>query len=118
MRFTIPALLAVVQFSGVFEGACTRPSRSADKEDSVQFEIEKRVELGPTGLRYFEGPNVMELTVEMASDWRGDFYIVYVPTPTTWAREMPPWCRDRRDEVLDDIRRLTKKKRIKWVDED
>jgi hypothetical protein len=118
MRITAPAFLVMVSVCGAFQSACTTPNRFADKEEPVQSENEKRVELGPTGLRYFEGPNVMELTVEMASDGRGDFYIVYVPTPTTWVREMPPWCRHRRDEVLSEIRKLTKKRRIKWVDEE
>jgi hypothetical protein len=78
----------------------------------------KRVKLGPTGLYYFEGENSLRLTVEMASDKRGAFYIVYVWTPATWAREMPEWCRYRREEVLLEIKQLTSDRRIEWVEVD
>lgn len=78
----------------------------------------RRVQLGPTGLYYFEGANSLRLTVEMASDRRGAYYIVYVWTPSTWVREMPEWCRYRREEILAEIKRLTSDRRIKWVEED
>ncbi len=78
----------------------------------------KRVTLGPTGLYYFEGENSLRLTVEMASDRRGGFYIVYVWTPAAWVREMPDWCRHRREDILPEIKRLTSDTRIQWVEED
>jgi hypothetical protein len=86
---------------------------SARAEDGT-----RRVELGPIGLRYFEGENSLRLTVEMASDRRGAYYIVYVWTARTWIREMPEWCRHRREEILAEIKRLTARERIDWVEED
>jgi len=76
------------------------------------------VTLGPTGLRYFEGENSLRLTAEMASDRRGSYYIVYVWTAKAWVREMPEWCRYRREGILSEIKRLTADRRIDWVEED
>lgn len=90
-----------------------RPETDRHPEDGS-----KRVKLGPTGLYYFEDENTLRLTVEMASDNHAAYYIVYVWTPAAWVREMPDWCRHRREEVLPEIERLTSDKRIKWVDED
>ena len=77
----------------------------------------KRVTIDPTGLRYYEGNNRLRLTVEMANGRRVD-YIVYVWTADAWIREMPEWCRYRRNEVLQDIKRLTADRRIEWVEVD
>ena len=78
----------------------------------------KRVTLGPTRLRYFEGENVLTMQAEMASDGGGAYYNVYVPTARRWVTKMPEWCRHRRDETMAEIRRLTKDRRVKWIDED
>jgi len=78
----------------------------------------KRVTLGPTRLRYFEGENSLTLYAEMGSDSHGAFYIVYRPGPTAWVRKMPEWSRHRREEILSEIHRLTADERIKWVDGD
>ena len=84
---------------------------------TARDEGEKRVVIGPTGLLYYEGDNMLRLTVEMA-DGRGVDYIVYVWSPSSWVREMPDWCRHRREEVLPEIKRLTADKRIMWVEEE
>ena len=76
-----------------------------------------RVELDPTGLRYIEGKNSLELAVEMASDRRGPYYIVYLWDAKAWIREMPEWCRQRRQEIVTEIKRLTSEERIDWVSE-
>jgi hypothetical protein len=94
-------------------GRCGEVAISPRADDGA-----RRVRLGPTGLWYFEGKNSLRLTVEMASDKRGAYYIVYVWTPKTWLREMPEWCRYRREDVLSEIKRLTADRRIKWVEED
>lgn len=96
----------------------TTPSRRGEPSTGTLKGDGSRVKLGPTGLYYSEGENSLRLTVEMASDKRGAFYIVYVWTPATWVREMPEWCRHRREEVLTEIKRLTTDKRIQWVEED
>lgn len=75
---------------------------------------EKRVTLGPTRLRYFEGENVLTLYVEAMPRYD----IVYVPTPRRWVVKMPEWCRQRRAEVMEEIRRLTAGRPIEWVDDD
>jgi len=85
---------------------------------TLQDNNSKRVKIGPGGLYYFEGENSLRLTAELASDERGAFYIVYVRTPGTWVREMPDWCRYRREEILGEIKRLTSDRRIEWVEED
>lgn len=92
--------------------------RGAAGTETLQDDVLKRVKLGPTGLYYFEGENSLKLVTEMASDRRGAYYIVYVWTAATWVREMPEWCRYRREEILLDIKRLTSDKRIKWVEEE
>jgi hypothetical protein len=75
----------------------------------------KRATLTPVGLDYFEGKNSLQLTVEMASDGRGSYFIVYLWTAKAWVREMPDWCRYRRDEIVSVIKRLTAAERIEWV---
>jgi hypothetical protein len=79
----------------------------------------RRVLINPVdGLRYFEGTNSIAFVVEMGSDRQGSFYYVYVPGPVRWRRSMPEWCRDRRDDVLGEITRLTQKRyRLKWVED-
>jgi hypothetical protein len=76
------------------------------------------VKLNPTGLYYFEGDNSLRLTAELGEDAKGAFYYVYVWTAISWVREMPEWCRHRREEVMAEIRRLTAGRRIKWIDAD
>jgi hypothetical protein len=98
--------------------ACSRKNDINQESAPMAITSEKRVELGPTALEYFENDNALRLTAELGSDDEGGFYIVYVPTATSWRREMPGWCRLRRDEILADIRRLTAKQRIRWVEED
>jgi hypothetical protein len=96
--------------------ACSCRSKAHTR--TLQDDTAKRVKLGPRGLYYFEGENSLRLTAELASDKRGSFYIVYVWSPQAWPREMPEWCRHRRDEVLPEIKRLTADRRIEWVEED
>jgi hypothetical protein len=98
--------------------ACSRKKNDDGEAASMAITSQKRVELGPTSLEYFEDDNILRLTAELGSDDEGGFYIVYVPTAASWRREMPGWCKHRRDEILADIRRLTAKQRIKWVEED
>ena len=105
-------LLGAAHRGTKWSGRCEAATKSSDDGGT------KRVKLGPTGLYYFEDDNSIRLTVEMASDKRGAYYIVYVWTPRTWVREMPEWCRYRREEVLLDIKRLTSDRRIQWVEED
>jgi hypothetical protein len=83
---------------------------------AVAAEKPRRVTVGPTRLRYFEGGNVLTLSAEAARDREGYYTIVYVPVERKWLREMPDWCRHRRGEVLSEIRRLTAEERIKWVE--
>jgi hypothetical protein len=94
------------------------PRKEGTRVESQVSDGGRRVTLSPAGLYYYEGDNSLRLTVEMGSDARGAFYYVYVWTATTWIREMPEWCRYRRDEVLAEIRRLTADRRIKWIEED
>lgn len=91
--------------------------RSSLARTVTAAEVGRRVTIGPTRLRYFEGENVLTLAAEMASDRKGAYYIVYLPGEAGWRREMPDWCRHRRAEVLTEIKRLTARERIKWVEE-
>jgi hypothetical protein len=95
------------------------PNHPLHGEQAVHADLPlKRVTLGPTKLRYFEGENSLILVAEMGSDRAGGFYIVYRPGPARWSRRMPEWSRHRREEILPEIYRLTAHERIKWVDED
>jgi hypothetical protein len=82
----------------------------------VAAEKHRRVTVGATRLRYFEDDNVLTLSAEPARDRDGYYTIVYVPVESRWVREMPEWCRHRRGEVLDEIKRLTVGERIRWVE--
>jgi hypothetical protein len=93
------------------------PSNGGNKV-GMHSDAGTRVKLNPTGLYYYEGDNSLRLTAELGEDAKGAFYYVHVWTPTTWVREMPEWCRHRREEVMADIRRLTADRRIKWIDAD
>ena len=95
--------------------------RSSNDDGQVEVATEhpnRHVTIGPTRLRYFEGTNVLSLVVEMASDRRGPLYVVYVPTARSWHRETPEWARERREEIMAEIKRLTSDNRIRWVEED
>jgi hypothetical protein len=105
-------LSATIAVSG-----CQRVPSPGDSATMESKQPYKRVTLSPWRLRYFEGDNVISLSAEMGSDEQGSYYIVYVPGSKTWLRKMPDWARNRRDEILVDIRQLTAHERIKWVDE-
>lgn len=74
----------------------------------------KRITIGPTRLRYLEGDDVLELSLEMTSRYD----IVYVPTARRWSQRMPEWARDRRDDIMREIKRLAAGHPIRWVDDD
>lgn len=97
---------------------CSPAPSNGGKDSGMHRDVATRVKLSPAGLYYYEGNNSLRLTAELGSDSKGAFFYVYVWTPATWMREMPEWCRHRREEVLAEIRRLTADRRIKWVEED
>jgi hypothetical protein len=76
-----------------------------------------RVILTPIGLEYYEEEHKLELHVEMGRDRRGSFYYVYVFSHSKWPREMPEWCRNRREAIMAEIERLTEDSyRLKWIE--
>jgi hypothetical protein len=118
-RLLVIALVAAsIQMARAAYGSNQATDRRPPGGDKVRSPGERTVKLGPTRLQYFEGENRLVLYVEPARDKDGFYYIVYVPTPERWVRTMPAWSRHRRDEILIEIKRLTKDERIKWVDQD
>jgi len=116
-KVTIAAACLVVLAVAVGRMCNPAPSNGG-KQVSTRPDAPTRVVLGPLGLSYYEGEKSLRLTAELGSDAKGAFYYVYVWTPATWVREMPEWCRHRRDEVLAEIRQLTADRRIEWIEED
>jgi len=82
----------------------------------VAAQTGRRVDIERTHLRYFEDGNVLTLDAEPGRDRGGYLIIVYVPAEATWLKEMPEWCRHRRNDVLGEIKRLTARERIRWVE--
>jgi hypothetical protein len=116
MRKLVIVCITVLAFGALISQCKTVGDE--DKRSNVKAERPfRRVTLGPTRLRYFEGENVLSLAAEMGSDRTGSYYVVYVPTPSRWLGKMPEWCRERRDEIMTEILRLTNHERIKWRDE-
>jgi hypothetical protein len=97
---------------------CSPASSNGGNKLGTHSDAYKRVKLSPAGLFYYEGENSVRLTAELGSDAKGAFYYVYVWTAASWVREMPEWCRHRREEVMAEIRRLTTDRRIEWIEED
>lgn len=117
-RVIVMAVIAACVQTARLACGCNEGNRAIEQRRKMEPPREPtRVKLGPTRLQYFEGENSLVLYTEPARDREGFYYIVYVPTPERWARTMPEWARYRREEILADIKRLTKDERIKWVDQ-
>jgi hypothetical protein len=116
MRRIVVGAASVLALVQIGRWACGRDARERGREEERAMEPRgpTRVKLGPTRLEYFEGENSLVLFTEFASDRDGPYYIVYVPTPRQWVRTMPEWSRHRREEILAEIKRLTKGERIRW----
>jgi hypothetical protein len=118
MRRLITAAGCFVLLAVAVSRMCSPAPSNGGNELGMHPDAATRVKLSPAGLYYYEGDNSLRLTAELGSDAKGAFYYVYVWTAATWVRQMPEWCRHRREEVLAEIRRLTTDRRIKWIDED
>jgi len=118
MKRFITAAGCLVVLAVAVSRMCSPAPSNGGNEVGKHPDAANRVKLSPAGLYYYEGDNSLRLTAELGSDAKGAFYFVYVWTAATWVREMPEWCRHRRDEVLAEIRRLTADRRIEWVEED
>jgi hypothetical protein len=112
------AIALTLMAAGVLVIRACLDGRGADRRRAYrEANSGTRVDLSPLGLDYYEDGNELELTVELGSDWRGDFYYVYVFSPSSWRRVMPEWCRNRRAAILAEIERLTRgEHRLSWVE--
>ncbi len=68
------------------------------------------VHIGFRYVRYMEGFNKLELSVEPLSK---DPSVIYVPSQEKWKLEMPEWAKDRRAEILAHIKDGTK--HLDWI---
>ena len=113
--FRYAIVIVILLSMRAYCGGCSKEGvKEGESANVVSSEPQKRVVMGPTRLRYFEGDDELTLYLEMTPKYD----IVYVPTPRRWVVKMPQWCRHRRDHVMADIKRLTADRPIKWVDDD
>ena len=90
----LPGLVMV----GIMSFAC-------GSERTPRVIVEARV------LRYVESGGTLEFQI----DWLKDgMRVVYVQSATRWQAEQPRWARDRRNEILSTMKRLTKEYNFVW----
>ena len=63
------------------------------------------VHIGFRYIRYMEGFNKLELSVEPLTK---DPSVIFVPSDEKWKTEMPDWAKERREEILSRIKDGTK----------
>jgi len=86
--------------------ACALSGSCRDRIDKPRIVVEARV------LKYFEGKEVVEFQIDRFPKGR----VVYVPGSERWRREMPEWAKQRREEILAEMKRLAKKYEFEWED--
>jgi hypothetical protein len=106
------ARLALLLVATAKIGECSE--RHSD-ESSIGAKRKTRVILTPLYLRYIEDGRVLELAAEVLVDRT---YLVYLPTPARWRRTMPEWAAERRDEIVAEMKRLTKADKVRWEEVD
>lgn len=62
-------------------------------------------------VKYFEGENELELQVDPGLK---EPSIIHVPSAERWRSEMPPWARERREEILQRIRSKCAHMQVEW----
>ena len=72
------------------KGAVTETGQKRDKDD---FSV--LISFGY--ILYAEGKDRLEFKFDPGLK---DKSVIHVPGPETWAREMPLWCKDQRDEII------------------
>jgi hypothetical protein len=69
----------------------------------------------PIYLRYIEDGKVLEFNVDSMVDGTR---VVFLPSAPRWRRTMPAWAADRRDEIVAEMKRLTKGRKLEWEEFD
>jgi hypothetical protein len=88
---------------GVLWYACRRSFTSGKVE--VRFRV----------IRYSEPAGFIELGWEPLE---GQPPVAYAPSLRRWRAEMPDWARNRRDEILPEIKRQTRHMNFTWEEYD
>ena len=74
-----------------------------------------KVEVNYRVIRYTESAGSIELGWEPI---KGEQPIAYVPSHRRWRAEMPDWARDRREEIMAEIKRETAYMNFRWQEYD
>jgi hypothetical protein len=106
-RILIVWLVGISVTMSLVAGVC----RSDSKRGLSMAKAKTRVVLTPLYLRYFEDTDFLELNVELLV---GGTYVVFLPSPERWRRTMPPWAAQRREQIIAEIKRLTRREKIEW----
>ena len=66
-------------------------------------------------LRYAEGDRTLELTWEARMQGHS---MAYAPSPRLWREIMPDWAKERREEILESMKRQTAGDGFDWLEYD
>ena len=106
-RILIVWLVGISLTMSLVAGVCSNDS----KRGSSVAKAKARVVLTPLYLRYFEDTDFLELHVDLLVDHT---HVVFLPSPERWRRNMPPWAAQRREEIVAEMKRLTRREKIEW----
>lgn len=65
-------------------------------------------------IKYMEGDMNLEFKVDPGLKRPS---VIYIPSPQRWNRDVPPWARDRREEILSRIRSKTLHLNLEWKED-
>jgi len=62
-------------------------------------------------IKYMEGDKDLEFKIDPGLKRPS---VIHIPSPQSWNREVPPWARDRREEIIDRIKSKTLHLNLEW----